>query len=794
MISENVVSSVIAVWVLLGISAKASQFDPVTINQFESNGLYSKVLTLCGKDNSAQSLCIQGDYFYHGRKGILADRPRGLELYKRALEKLLPAAEAGDADSQYWVARCQEYGARDLKEARKWYMKAADAGNPKAMFKAAWFSVRRLGVAGMGFDEAREASLRYAKAAAEAGNADGTALLSWLMFIDCRGGRNFEKALPGIREAVEGNSPLGKMLLGRMYMEGTAVERDMERAEQLLQEAVDQGYSEARDTLGEIKKERAKDAKGRISGKAEYREAALGNSDLDKRVQKGAELYERPETREEGLSILRKAANEGSPFALARLSALYYLGEGGFRQNYEKSLRLMKEAVARGFPKDQLPLEEVEVACHRARSDAKKTQSAARPGCGYPGRLGAYEVRPELKRHLDRYGLTAGWFHRDVLPEGMQKHKEPAELTANKLPYLLFVPKRGQKPVPMLIYFGGTGEQGTDLVAHFNQTTIFSTITSPKFQEMHPCYLFAPMVPKGAAIRCMKECSPPMADLVCDAMYAVIRDARNPSVDTNRLYLTGLSYGGSAAWTFPFGYPGRFAASLPVAGYADASSVPDEKPGSFWFLYNENEFQSESAKRGLSEMARIVSERGGEFRSSAFPDKGHNAWDKTWREAGVWEWMFSKTADGRGPGRAAKVTGSASPRRRTPASIEGAVCTASKPGRDGGTGPDRAADGLEATCYVSAEPVRRGDWWQIEFAQAVSGRITVKSGYRNGTGRVVNARVETSFDGLRWQPAGRFRRDSGECAFVPRASVKFLRVVSDSHSGETLVLRELEVR
>ena len=117
------------------------------------------------------------------------------------------------------------------------------------------------------------------------------------------------------------------------------------------------------------------------------------------------------------------------------------------------------------------------------------------------------------------------------------------------------------------------------------------------------------MVPKEAQIACLKEWSPPMADLVCDAMYAVIRGAKTPKVDLNRLYLTGLSYGGRAAWTFPFGYPGRFAASIPVAGYANAETVPDSNPGSFWFVYNEGEYASEKARRGLADMARVVAER-----------------------------------------------------------------------------------------------------------------------------------------------------------------------------------------
>jgi len=511
---------------------------------------------------------------------------------------------------------------------------------------------------------------------------------------------------------------------------------------------------------------------------------------LEEMAKKGAERYECPETRKEGLAILRKAANAGSPFALARLSALYYLGEGGVRQDYDKALRLMKSAVSKGFPASQLPIKEAETACKRAKES--KAKVSVQPGDGYPGILDPYSVNRNLKHQLDRFNLKAGWFRRDTHAESMLNPQEKERLLANEIPYLLFTPKRGTKPVPLLVYFGGTGEQGTDLLAHFNQTTIFSKITSTEFQEKHPCYLFAPMVPKGASVRCSKAWSPPMADLVCDAMYAVIRAATNPRVDTNRLYLTGLSYGGSAAWTFSFGYPGRFAASLPVAGFCEAFAVPDEKPGSIWLLYNESEFKSEDDRRALADVAHAVKERGGEFRMSSFPDIGHNAWDKAWREDSVWEWMFSKNACGRAAGKYSKSSnGTTSGGGRI--SLNGAGCSASKPGSDSGTGPERVIDGLDATCYVSAEPFRRGDWWQVEFAQPVSGRITVKSGRRDGTGRMVSARVETSANGRRWLTAGRFRHDNGECTFVPRIPVKFLRVVSDSQKGETFILREVVV-
>ena len=95
-----------------------------------------------------------------------------------------------------------------------------------------------------------------------------------------------------------------------------------------------------------------------------------------------------------------------------------------------------------------------------------------RPGDGYPGRMEKYEVTPELKRHLERFDLTAGWFRRDPLPPEKVYHFRPDYCPVNELPYLLFSPKRGRKPVPMVLYFGGTGEHGTNLVDQLSSAFI----------------------------------------------------------------------------------------------------------------------------------------------------------------------------------------------------------------------------------------------------------------------------------------------------------------------------------
>jgi Predicted peptidase len=671
------------IFLALAGSLSAQDIDP-RIEALDARGKYGEALAWCLRqtDPSPATQYFVGDYIYHGRKGVARDVEKGKELYLKALDGLLPLAEEGDAAAQYRAARCLEFGKADMAAANKWYSRAAEGGNAKAM---------------------------------------------------CRN---------AVLELMSGN----------------------------------------------------------LSGEfPEYFKRAAELGEPDAKAWQGAMLIERKETQEQGVALLREAANGGSAVAMARLAALSYLGEGGVEQNVELALRQIQAAVDRGYSEGIEPLEMIrekhERMAREAQSEAKRARApAVRPGDGFPGRLEKYDVTPQLKTHLERFNLTAGWFRREHVGAELLKEREAEQLIANELPYLLFTPKRGSQPVPVLVYFGGIGEHGTNLVDQFKQSVIFSKVTSPEFQKEHPCYLFAPMVPKGANIRCMNGWSPPMADLVCDAMYAVMREAKNPPVDANRIYLTGLSFGGSAAYTFPFGYPGRFAASLPVAGTANSNSVPKAWNGNIWLLYNEHEYASPTMRQILADMADVITERGGEFRSSSFPDAGHDSWSKAWREDAVWEWLFSKTADGNPISQSAKAATPVAQPKRAAMFLEGASCTASKPGRDAGTGPERAADGLEATCYVSAEPFKRGDWWQMEFAEPVSGRIIAKSGNRDGSGRVASAMfVETSVDGESWTRGGRFSRASGECRFEQRSPVKYLRVISESPSGEILVLREVEV-
>jgi hypothetical protein len=275
-------------------------------------------------------------------------------------------------------------------------------------------------------------------------------------------------------------------------------------------------------------------------------------------------------------------------------------------------------------------------------------------------------------------------------------------------------------------------------------------------------------------------------------MYAVIASAGSPRVDTNRLYVTGLSWGGGAAFDLPCSYPGRFAASVPISSIQSPLRIPKDAPGNYWMIYNECAYDSEWSQQAIREMEEVVCERGGDFRRSTFPDAGHDAWRKAWSEDAVWEWMFSKTL-------AKKKVRGFTKGLTLPKNADSAFhnlivksrCSSSVPGKDSGHGPDRIADGLDATAYVSERPVERGDWLEIEFPGPIKGTIRFCSGFRDGKSRLRSAFLESSKGDGKWRRIGVFSSKTGEATAVLRSPVKCLRVVHGGPKPQTMVVRKV---
>lgn len=206
-------------------------------------------------------------------------------------------------------------------------------------------------------------------------------------------------------------------------------------------------------------------------------------------------------------------------------------------------------------------------------------------------------------------------------------------------PYQLFVPRgaiargKGDKARwPLMIFLHGSGERGDDIAR-------VKVHGPPKIADRDPNFPFilvSPLLPAEQDWDITK------LDRIVD------RIARTLPVDTDRIYLTGLSRGGHATWRWAAAEPGRFAAIAPVAGRGDPATACALKDLPVWALHGDRD--DVVTPEGSFAMARAIRACGGRVsRLTIYPDLGHNAWDPAYDDPALYLWLLShRRAAGRG--------------------------------------------------------------------------------------------------------------------------------------------------
>jgi predicted peptidase len=127
------------------------------------------------------------------------------------------------------------------------------------------------------------------------------------------------------------------------------------------------------------------------------------------------------------------------------------------------------------------------------------------------------------------------------------------------LPGRLYIPPEAStaSPRPFILFFHGGGESGTNNTSQIN-VNIDNLLAEAKRRG---AYLYAPQTTSNWS----------SATLTTNVMTMIARAEATGTVDTSRLYVTGLSNGGGGTWNMASRYPGVFAAALPIAGVTPAS-------------------------------------------------------------------------------------------------------------------------------------------------------------------------------------------------------------------------------
>lgn len=219
------------------------------------------------------------------------------------------------------------------------------------------------------------------------------------------------------------------------------------------------------------------------------------------------------------------------------------------------------------------------------------------------------------------------------------------------LPYRMFEPKREEDRLyPMVLFLHGSGGTGSDNLGQFRDLIVPPTVWAfPENQAKHPCYV---LVPQGPDRPSWPHARIPVLKALLDSLIA------NNPIDSNRIYISGLSMGGIGTWAIIQEHPDFFAAAVPICGAGDMDEldgiINNHLP--LWAFHGvldpvvdidafSDRWSAEEAFTGQRALMQELISRGMKPtpKYTWYPDVKHNSWDGAYSDPLLLDWVFSQS-------------------------------------------------------------------------------------------------------------------------------------------------------
>ncbi len=191
---------------------------------------------------------------------------------------------------------------------------------------------------------------------------------------------------------------------------------------------------------------------------------------------------------------------------------------------------------------------------------------------------------------------------------------------------------------PLVIFLHGSGERGSDNDAQLKWGAM--NFATPENMSRYPAYVIAPQCPNDKSWAPFDERGKdPEATRPMQLVMGLIRKMMEGGrIDTNRIYITGLSMGGFGTFDALQRYPGLFAAAVPVCGGGDITKANKIAKTPVW-IFQGAEDQSVAPKYG-TDMLRALVQTGAKPGFTQYPEVGHFSWIAAYSDAMMMAWMF----------------------------------------------------------------------------------------------------------------------------------------------------------
>ena len=208
------------------------------------------------------------------------------------------------------------------------------------------------------------------------------------------------------------------------------------------------------------------------------------------------------------------------------------------------------------------------------------------------------------------------------------KHKWNSDKYFN-FGYVQYLPKDYDetKKYPIIFFLHGAGERGEDLDVAMRHG--YMKHVREQGAE-YPFIFIAPQCPAQKYWGCFTE-----------SLTAFVEDMINTlAVDEDRVYLTGLSMGGTGTWMLAMACPEKWAAIAPCCGTgicwnAEMITMP--------VMVYHGDLDNVVPIDESMHMISKVNGLGGNAQIKICYGVGHNAWDDSYEGDTLWKWMLSQS-------------------------------------------------------------------------------------------------------------------------------------------------------
>ncbi len=193
--------------------------------------------------------------------------------------------------------------------------------------------------------------------------------------------------------------------------------------------------------------------------------------------------------------------------------------------------------------------------------------------------------------------------------------------------YLLFLPEdygKKRQRWPLIMFLHGAGERGSDL----NKVKVHGPPKIVENRKDFPFIVVSPQCPED-------DWWTGKVEVLINLLDDII--ARY-DVDTERIYLTGLSMGGFGTWSLASEYPERFAAIAPICGGGNRIMALRLRDMPVWVFHGAKD--KVVPLEESEEMVNAIRSRGGNVKLTVYPDAGHDSWTETYNNQQLYDWFL----------------------------------------------------------------------------------------------------------------------------------------------------------